>query len=101
NEYLTGRVPLYHVDLYRLEGEAVDRLYLETYWDGEEVNPGILVIEWAERLRYLPDAAISLKLAYAGTGRNAEVIWPVGWQNQVWSNLQEVLSNDEILVNEV
>ncbi|NEQ49682.1 MAG: tRNA (adenosine(37)-N6)-threonylcarbamoyltransferase complex ATPase subunit type 1 TsaE, partial [Leptolyngbya sp. SIO3F4] len=52
NEYLTGRFPLYHADLYRLEGRAVDSLYLETYWDGEEVEPGILVVEWAERLNY-------------------------------------------------
>ncbi len=101
NEYLTGRVPLYHVDLYRLEGAAADGLYLETYWDGEEVEPGILVIEWAERLTYLPEQPIRLNLAYAGVGRQVQLSWPLGWQNKVWSKLQEEWKRDEILVNEV
>lgn len=101
NEYLTGRMPLYHADLYRLDGSAADSLYLETYWDGDEVEPGVLVIEWAERLQYLPDFPIGLNLAYAGAGRQAELNWPAGWHNQVWSDLQEAFSRDEILVNEV
>lgn len=99
NEYLTGRVPLYHVDLYRLEGAAADSLYLETYWDGEEVEPGILVIEWAERLQYLPEQPIRLDLDYAGAGRQAVLHWSA--RNEVWSNLQEVLKRDEVLVDEV
>lgn len=101
NEYLTGRVPLYHVDVYRLEGTAADSLYLETYWDGEDVEPGILVIEWAERLNYLPEQPIRLNLAYAGVGRQAQLSWPSGYQNEVWIKLQEGLKRDEILVNEV
>ena len=101
NEYLTGRVPLYHVDLYRLDKAGADRLYLETYWDGEEMDPGILVIEWAERLPYLPDSPIRLGLNYAGTGRRAEMHWPMGWHNEVWSELQEILKSDAVLVNEV
>ena len=44
NEYLSGRLPLYHVDLYRLETEDINGLYLETYWEGAEVEPGILAI---------------------------------------------------------
>ena len=32
NEYFTGRVPLYHLDLYRLEPEEAEDLHLETYW---------------------------------------------------------------------
>ncbi|MFG6097118.1 tRNA (adenosine(37)-N6)-threonylcarbamoyltransferase complex ATPase subunit type 1 TsaE [Leptothoe sp. ISB3NOV94-8A] len=101
NEYLTGRVPLYHVDLYRLDSMGADGLYLETYWDGEEVAPGIVVIEWAERLRYLPNKPITLNLAYAGDGRCAEVNWPRGWHDSVWNDLQEVVKHDEVLVDEV
>ncbi|MEA5465202.1 tRNA (adenosine(37)-N6)-threonylcarbamoyltransferase complex ATPase subunit type 1 TsaE [Leptothoe sp. PORK10 BA2] len=101
NEYLTGRVPLYHVDLYRLEGAAADSLYLETYWDGEEVEPGILVIEWAERLNYLPEQPIRLNLTYAGVGRQAALSWPADWHSEEWSKLRKVLKSDEILVNEV
>ncbi|MEM6253346.1 MAG: tRNA (adenosine(37)-N6)-threonylcarbamoyltransferase complex ATPase subunit type 1 TsaE [Cyanobacteria bacterium P01_D01_bin.156] len=101
NEYLIGRVPLYHVDLYRLEGKTADSLYLETYWDGEEVEPGILVIEWSERLRYLPDSPIRLSLSYADLGRHAHLTWPSGWHTEIWHTLQEKLVRDEVLVNEV
>ena len=101
NEYLVGRLPLYHVDLYRLDKTAADSLYLETYWDGDEVEPGLLVIEWAERLNYLPEMPIRLNLAYAETGRRAEISWPVGWHGGLWTKLQEELKRDELLVDEV
>ena len=56
SEYLEGRVPLYHFDLYRLEtGAAVQSLQVESYWEGLEVEPGIVAIEWAERLPHLPE----------------------------------------------
>ncbi len=54
NEYHDGRVPLYHLDLYRLNPQQVDELYLETYWQGIEVPPGIVAIEWSERLVHRP-----------------------------------------------
>lgn len=39
HEYLEGRVPLYHLDLYRLNPAEVNSLHLETYWEGQEVPP--------------------------------------------------------------
>lgn len=101
NEYLTGRIPLYHVDLYRLDGAGANSLYLETYWEGEDVEPGILVIEWAERLQYLPNSPIMLTLAYAGVGRRAELNWPIGWHDQLQHNLKEAIKSDEVLVDEI
>ena len=74
NEYLTGQMPLYHVDLYRLSPAEADALYLETYWQSGEVKPGILAIEWAERLGYLPDNPIRVVLTYDDTGaRQAKI----------------------------
>ncbi|MEM6424472.1 MAG: tRNA (adenosine(37)-N6)-threonylcarbamoyltransferase complex ATPase subunit type 1 TsaE [Cyanobacteria bacterium P01_H01_bin.119] len=64
NEYLSGRLPLYHVDLYRLETEDINGLYLETYWEGAEVEPGILAIEWADKLTYFPPDPLNIDLAY-------------------------------------
>lgn len=77
NEYLHGRIPLYHLDLYRLSPEETADLYLETYWDGEEIEPGILAIEWCDRLPYLPDRYLQIDLTYDGEGRQATLI-PVG-----------------------
>jgi tRNA threonylcarbamoyladenosine biosynthesis protein TsaE len=69
NEYLEGRLPLYHLDLYRLEPSEVAALYLENYWEAIEVDPGITAIEWPERLAYGPDCYLQLELAHQGDGR--------------------------------
>ncbi|KAB8333932.1 tRNA (adenosine(37)-N6)-threonylcarbamoyltransferase complex ATPase subunit type 1 TsaE [Scytonema tolypothrichoides VB-61278] len=64
NEYTQGRLPLYHLDLYRLEPNEVAALNLETYWEGIEVTPGIVAIEWAERMPYKPESYLSVRLTY-------------------------------------
>ena len=64
NEYFSGRLPLYHLDLYRLNEAEVDDLHLESYWLGLETTSGIVAIEWAERLSYLPDNYLRIELTY-------------------------------------
>ncbi|MBD2516906.1 tRNA (adenosine(37)-N6)-threonylcarbamoyltransferase complex ATPase subunit type 1 TsaE [Nostoc sp. FACHB-973] len=68
NEYTEGRLPLYHLDLYRLEPQEVPSLNLESYWEGVEVTPGIVAIEWAERMPYKPDSYLSISLTYKYEG---------------------------------
>ncbi|MEA5604538.1 tRNA (adenosine(37)-N6)-threonylcarbamoyltransferase complex ATPase subunit type 1 TsaE [Nostoc sp. UHCC 0252] len=75
NEYTEGRLPLYHLDLYRLEPQEVAALNLESYWEGVEVIPGIVALEWAERLPYKPDSYLNLSLTYENSGtRQVELI---------------------------
>ncbi|MFN6481621.1 MULTISPECIES: tRNA (adenosine(37)-N6)-threonylcarbamoyltransferase complex ATPase subunit type 1 TsaE [unclassified Nostoc] len=75
NEYTEGRFPLYHLDLYRLEPPEVAALNLESYWEGIEVIPGIVAVEWAERLPYKPDSYLSVSLTYGPEGtRQVELI---------------------------
>ncbi|MEL7141426.1 MAG: tRNA (adenosine(37)-N6)-threonylcarbamoyltransferase complex ATPase subunit type 1 TsaE [Cyanobacteria bacterium J06573_11] len=76
NEYTKGRLPLYHIDLYRLSAAEADALYLETYWDGVEVTPGIVAIEWSERLSYLPPSPVELVMKYLPEGRQAILTAP-------------------------
>jgi tRNA threonylcarbamoyladenosine biosynthesis protein TsaE len=64
NEYFGGRLPLYHLDLYRLTTAEVDDLYLENYWSGVETELGIVAIEWAERLSNLPAHYLRIELTY-------------------------------------
>ncbi|UJB71804.1 tRNA (adenosine(37)-N6)-threonylcarbamoyltransferase complex ATPase subunit type 1 TsaE [Acaryochloris sp. 'Moss Beach'] len=71
NEYHDGRVPLYHLDLYRLTPQQVDELYLETYWQGVEVPPGIVAIEWSERLLHRPSSYLFIKLNHKKGARQA------------------------------
>lgn len=80
NEYLAGRIPLYHLDLYRLEPEETEALHLESYWDGLERDLGIVAIEWAERLQYKPDNYLQISLSYCDSGRQIELIG----ERQLW-----------------
>lgn len=51
NQYHSGKLPLYHIDLYRLDkADHILDLHLEVYWQGQEVPSGITAIEWAEKL---------------------------------------------------
>ena len=63
NEYLDGRVPLYHLDLYRLEPNQVDSIYPEMYWEGVETDPGITAIEWWQRLVIKPEKYLEIELS--------------------------------------
>jgi tRNA threonylcarbamoyladenosine biosynthesis protein TsaE len=48
NEYLSGRMPVYHIDLYRLEtADAILSAGLEEFFQQKE---GVTLIEWFERL---------------------------------------------------
>jgi len=62
NEY-AGRAPLFHVDLYRLSGEAeVEGIGLE-----ELFERGVVVIEWSERAGSLiPEERLELDLKVTG-----------------------------------
>lgn len=98
NEYLEGRIPLYHMDLYRLEPSQVGSLELETYWDGEEFAPGVVVIEWAERMSEYPEGAIHVTLNHRpGGGRQATLTASV----EPEIALLEKVVGDGLLVDEV
>jgi tRNA threonylcarbamoyladenosine biosynthesis protein TsaE len=75
NEYLGGRLPLYHLDLYRLNAAEIEDLNLESYWLGIESELGIVAIEWAERLSYLPAEYLQIELTYdLVEGRIAKIL---------------------------
>jgi len=59
-----GRLPLYHMDLYRLEVEGdLENLGFEEYIYGD----GLTVIEWPDRLgRLLPEDRLEVRLEFAG-----------------------------------
>jgi tRNA threonylcarbamoyladenosine biosynthesis protein TsaE len=61
-EYRGGRLPLFHVDLYRIEDpREFDELGLD-----EIAEEGVLAIEWAERLPRTPQDAVRVSLTHAG-----------------------------------
>jgi tRNA threonylcarbamoyladenosine biosynthesis protein TsaE len=69
HEYRGGRIPLFHVDLYRLESVAAEDLGLH-----ELRAEGILVIEWPDRLDREVAGAITIQLDWVGeTGRRIQI----------------------------
>jgi len=75
NEYLEGRLPLYHLDLYRLTPAEVRSLNLESYWEGREQPLGIVAVEWAERLELRPDRYLQIRLTLTeDEQRQAEIL---------------------------
>lgn len=56
-EYLDGEMPLYHMDVYRLDGN-VDGVGIEDYFK----KGGVVIIEWADMIRdILPDERLDIK----------------------------------------
>ena len=43
-EYHEGRLPLYHMDVYRLEDASADDIGLDEYFNGD----GVSVVEWSQ-----------------------------------------------------
>lgn len=62
HEYRGGRVPLVHVDLYRLDATELDDVGL----DPDLAERGVVAIEWAERLRRRPPGAIEIEIEDRG-----------------------------------
>lgn len=68
-----GRLPLYHIDLYRINNlKDIYGLGYEEYFSGE----GVTVIEWAERMKkLLPEEVLVIKLKVSdGEKRRIEFI---------------------------
>ena len=61
-EYKTGRLPLYHFDVYRIgDPDEMYELGFEEYFDGD----GLTVVEWADLIEdLLPKDALVLHLSY-------------------------------------
>lgn len=53
-----GRIPVVHIDLYRLDKKALDILPIDEYI----MSDGITVIEWADRLNRKPAPGLHVKI---------------------------------------
>jgi tRNA threonylcarbamoyladenosine biosynthesis protein TsaE len=67
-----GRLPFYHIDLYRIDGEEeLDRLGLREILYGD----GVSAVEWSEKLGdEIPENALRIEITFlSGTERKIEV----------------------------
>lgn len=69
-EYTSGELPLYHMDVYRLDGK-VDELGIEEYY----TKGGITIIEWADMITdYLPEDRLEIKIKNSSEDENKRTI---------------------------
>ncbi len=73
---LYGRLPLYHVDLYRLDHiEEIAELGLDDYLYGN----GVCVVEWAEKgLNLLPTEHLLIQISYLSDTERSFQLKPTG-----------------------
>ncbi|WP_026827249.1 tRNA (adenosine(37)-N6)-threonylcarbamoyltransferase complex ATPase subunit type 1 TsaE [Exiguobacterium artemiae] len=71
----TGRLPLYHMDVYRLEGG--DDIGLEEYLNGD----GVAVVEWSELIAdVLPPERLAITIERTGDESRRFRLEPIGEQ---------------------
>jgi len=71
----TGRLPLYHMDVYRLEGG--DDIGLEEYLNGG----GVAVVEWSELISdVLPPERLAITIERTGDDSRRFLLEPIGEQ---------------------
>jgi tRNA threonylcarbamoyladenosine biosynthesis protein TsaE len=66
-----GRLRLYHIDLYRLESSSRIDLGLEEILEDER---GVVMIEWAERLKFAPESSVEVEISYLSDSERVIVI---------------------------
>ena len=71
NEYLSGRLPLFHFDLYRLRGD--DELF-ELGWEDYLDRGGVCAVEWSENAPEAMQGAILVRIEHCAGEPDARVI---------------------------
>ena len=63
NEYLSGRIPLFHFDMYRLA--SADDLW-HIGWEDYLERGGVCAVEWSENVREAMEDAITVRIEKLG-----------------------------------
>ena len=70
-----GELPLYHMDVYRLEDENIDNLGIEEYFE----KGGVTIIEWADLIsNYLPEERMDIRFKVIDENSRVLIINPHG-----------------------
>lgn len=73
-EYYSGEMPLYHMDVYRLEKDITSTGLTEYFG-----RDGIVIIEWADMIKdYLPEERLEIKFTAVSETKRIIKITPYG-----------------------
>ena len=94
NEYDSGRLPFYHMDVYRLSGpEDLDDFGYEEYIDSD----GVTLIEWADKIKSrLPGERLDIKITghlAEGTPENLRTLFFIPHGNRFNALIEELKSH--------
>ncbi|MBB6671053.1 tRNA (adenosine(37)-N6)-threonylcarbamoyltransferase complex ATPase subunit type 1 TsaE [Cohnella nanjingensis] len=80
-EYEGGRLPFYHMDVYRLSTAEADELGLEEYFEGA----GVSLVEWASLIEpLLPPERLHIGIALTGPDSRRLTGRPIGARYEAW-----------------
>ena len=71
NEYLTGKMPLFHFDMYRLDSS--DELF-DIGWEDYLLRGGVCAVEWSENVADAMEQAILVQISRLSDTRREIVI---------------------------
>ena len=70
-----GELPLYHMDVYRLEDKDADNLGIDEYF----TKGGVTIIEWADLIKdYLPEERLDIKFKIIDENTRVLILKPNG-----------------------
>ncbi len=74
HHYFSGKIPLIHLDLYRLENTLMAKEFFIAEEEEASQNEAILVIEWPELIQPILDNFWKIEILYAQNyGRNYKI----------------------------
>lgn len=96
-EYEGGKLPLYHMDVYRLSLEEADELGLDEYFHGR----GVSLVEWASIIEpILPDERLHIELRSTGPTSRTIRCAPIGDRYETWCEAIALLEPEEEQAND-
>jgi len=91
NEYHSGKISLYHFDLYRLEREGLESILdeLHEYTENEKV---LAIIEWAEfSSGNLPEVRLEIEIKYIDEDKREFILKAFGEKNiKILQKIREI-----------
>lgn len=73
-EYLDGELPLFHMDVYRLDGNT-EGVGIEEYFE----KKGVVIIEWSKTIKdILPEERLEIKFKIVDENKRVMIIRPFG-----------------------
>lgn len=91
-EYEGGKLPFYHMDVYRLSLEEADELGLDEYFHGR----GVSLVEWASIIEpILPEERLHVYLESTGPTSRTIRCAPIGERYEAWCRSIAQLDTEE------